>query len=124
MTLEPHGTGPKCLGIRLDGEPCTSGIVAASGYCFTHDPRRDEDRARARRRGGRASSKLNRARRLAPPALLEVYTTLEQALEDVHGGKLSPSRATAMASVARAMVTVLTAGEVEERLRAVEAAMG
>jgi hypothetical protein len=65
-----------------------------------------------------------RIKRLAPPALLDVYERLERALAETHNGNLSPRRAVAMASVARAMATVLQVGELEARLRAVEARMG
>lgn len=109
-----------CLGTRTDGQPCGSQIVSESGYCFAHDPEVAEERTRARRRGGRSSSAIFRTRKLAPAALRDVYTTLERALAEVHNGELSPARASAMASLARAMTTVLTAGELEERVRAIE----
>lgn len=121
MTAVAVASVAQCRGTRVDGQPCGSEIVGASGFCFAHDPDREEARARARRRGGRASSKLHRARKLAPPLLREVYDELALALDEVHRGYLSPHRAQAMAALARAMVTVLTAGELEERLRAIEA---
>jgi hypothetical protein len=58
---------------------------------------------------------------LVPPRLTVVYERLEQALTEVHGGELDPKVAQAMASLARAMVNVLTAGELEERVRRLEA---
>ena len=45
---------------------------------------------------------------------------MEAALAEVHGGDLDPRRASAMASLAGGLVRVLTAGEIEERLRIVE----
>ncbi|MGH8936591.1 MAG: hypothetical protein ACRDXD_10090 [Acidimicrobiia bacterium] len=86
-------------------------MVGTNGWCFTHDPSRPEERREARRRGGKASAKVVRISRLAPPALLDVYERLERALTETHDGTLSPRRATAMASVARAMVTVLQVGD-------------
>lgn len=121
MTLEAVRTVTQCRGTRVDGRRCESEIIGRSGFCFAHDPDREEARARARRCGSRASSKLHRARRLAPPVLVEVYDELEKALDEVHRGDLSPHRAQAMAALARAMVTVLTAGEREEDLRGQEA---
>jgi hypothetical protein len=55
---------------------------------------------------------------------MPVYDILEKALEEVHGGKLESKQAQAMASLARAMVAVLTSGELEERLRDIESRIG
>ena len=46
---------------------------------------------------------------------------LEAALGEVYRGELDPRQAQAMASLAGAVVRVITAGELEERLRALEA---
>jgi hypothetical protein len=51
-----------------------------------------------------------------------VFDTLEQALTEVHRGASTPGQATAMAALSRAMVSVLTAGELEERVRQLEQA--
>lgn len=118
---EAAGSAPKCLGLRSDGSPCGSPIIGESGYCFAHDPERIEEATKARRRGGKASSAIERTRRLAPASLRDVYSTLEAALGEVHDGHLAPQRAQAMASLARAMISVVTAGEVEERVRSLEA---
>lgn len=123
MTPEPAGSVANCQGTRIDGEPCGSVIVGPSGYCFAHDPEAVEDRLLARQRGGYGSSKLNRARRLAPPALVPVFDRLMEALEQTHRGILEPARAQALASLSRAAVTVITAGELETRLRAIEEGM-
>jgi hypothetical protein len=55
-----------------------------------------------------------------PPRLIPIFDRLERAMEEVHDGTLDPKRATALASLARAAVSVLTAGEMEERLRNIE----
>jgi hypothetical protein len=114
----------KCRGTRIDGKPCESQIVGPSGCCYAHDPTVAEDRAKARRRGGLASSAISRTRRLAPAALRDVYTILERALAEVHSGVLSAGQATAMASLARAMCHVLSVGEMEQRLRSLEESLG
>jgi hypothetical protein len=53
---------------------------------------------------------------------LPIFDILEAALTEVHRGTITPGQATAMASLAKAMVSVLGAGEMEERLRDLEAA--
>ena len=126
MAVTPHlidealQSDSKCLGIRVDGKPCRSTIVGDYGYCFSHDPTREEDRTVARTREGRASSKLRRARKLAPPMLIDVYEELQSALTDVRSGVLSPAQGQSMSSLARALVTTLQVGELEERLRNLE----
>lgn len=117
---EAASTVSHCRGIRSDGQPCSSPIIAESGYCFAHDPDKIEEATKARRRGGHASSAVSRTRRLAPASLRDVYSTLEAALAEVHDGELSPARASAMASLARAMAHILTVGELEERVRNIE----
>ena len=59
-------------------------------------------------------------RGLVPPRLLATFDTLETALQEVHTGSLDPRQASAMAAVARAMVAVLTSGELEQRVRDME----
>lgn len=112
----------KCRGIRADGEPCGSAVVGSAGWCFVHDPRLSEERTAARKRGGAASSNVARLRRhLGPSRLGSIFDRLETALGQVHAGDLSPASAAAMASLGRAMVAVLEAGELEERIMSLEA---
>ena len=111
----------RCEAARKDGQPCQAPALPDSPHCWAHDPWRAEQRAEARRKGGHRSAKILRLRGLVPPRLTVVYERLEQALTEVHGGELDPKVAQAMASLARAMVNVLTAGELEERVRRLEA---
>ncbi len=118
---EATRTNPNhCRGTRRDGLPCTAPVTSTSGYCFAHDPERAQDRDDARRRGGQNRAGAARLRGLVPPRLLDTYDRLEKALEEVHTGTLEPRQASAMASLAGAMVKVMTAGELEERVRALE----
>jgi len=89
-------------------------------HCFAHAPALAERRTAARRRGGANSAKVVRLRSLMPPRLIPVFDRLETALQETHDGALDPRAAQAMASIARALVAVLTAGELEERLRKLE----
>ena len=109
-----------CRAIKKSGVPCTARAVR-QGYCFGHAPDLEEKRQEARRRGGSSSSRAARAGKLLPVRLRPVATMLERALEEVHDGDLDPRVATAMASLAGALIKVVTSGEFEERLRALEA---
>ena len=106
----------RCTSTRRDGEPCTA-QAGALGYCIGHDPGALE----ARRKGGRKSSRAERAAKLLPTRLQPMVSLLEDALGEVHRGELDPRAASAMASLAGALVRTITAGELEERLRALEA---
>ncbi len=109
----------RCKSTTSTGNPC-KGLALRDGYCFSHSPSLEEKRDQARSQGGKNSAKIARLRSLVPPRLIEVYDKLENALGEVHQGKLNPGQAQAMASIARAMVAVLTAGELEERVRSLE----
>ena len=109
----------RCKATTRNGSPCR-GFAIEDGYCFSHSPALEAKRREARAKGGKNSAKIARLRGLIPPRLVPVYDKLETALGEVHEGKLDSKKATAMAQVARAMVSVLTAGEMEERLRGLE----
>ena len=54
----------RCVSTRRDGAPCTA-QAGASGYCIGHDPGAVE----ARRKGGHATSRVERAGKLLPARL-------------------------------------------------------
>ena len=109
-----------CASVRKDGSPCGSQVLSDGTYCYVHSPEREADRAEARQRGGRNRATAARLRTLMPPRLVPIFDTLEAALAEVHRGELDPKQAQAMAALGRALVAVLTAGELEERLRKLE----
>ncbi|MPZ99703.1 MAG: hypothetical protein GEU80_10275 [Dehalococcoidia bacterium] len=54
--------------------------------------------------------------------MVPVFERLERAFEDVLAGRITARQATAAAAVARAMIATATAGELEQRVRDIEAA--
>lgn len=120
ITSPPTDAPAVCAGAKRNGTPCEARVLVDGRFCFAHAPALDGVRAEARRRGGRNRAGAIRLRRLVPPRLISVYDHLETALDEVHTGALDPKVAGAMAALARAMVAVLTAGELEERLRRLE----
>lgn len=113
---------PRCQGIKAaDGKRCGS-FRGPSGFCFNHDPRNTEEAKReARALGGYNSSRAARMQRMLPPRLRPIFHKLEEAMDAVVDGSMAPTRATALASLASASVRVLEAGELEERMRKIEA---
>ena len=113
----------RCKSLTRNGEPCR-GYALEDGYCFSHSPALERKRLEARAKGGKNSARTARLRGLVPPRLMSVYDKLETALVEVHSGELESKQATAMAALSRAMVAVLTSGELEERVRGLESRIG
>jgi hypothetical protein len=124
VTDHPGSVPKRCADTRLDGQPCGGPVLGTGTFCFAHDPEKRAAREAARQKGGQRSASIARIHRLVPPRLVTVYDALEEALGQVHRGELAAGRAIAMASLARAMVAVLQAGEVEQRLRELEGRAG
>jgi hypothetical protein len=117
----------RCIGTNRDGGPCSAMPRAGREHCQWHDPELAEARAQWKVAGGKAKSNSARARRKVLAAglhLHEVDAALCGALLDVLAGKIEPGVATAAATVARSIVAVRQAGEMEDRLAALEAASG
>ncbi|MBF6591672.1 MAG: hypothetical protein IVW57_14260 [Ktedonobacterales bacterium] len=114
---ETSPDGQRCPATRRDGTPCQA-KATASGWCFAHDPAAKANRAK----GGRATRKSVRALRMLPERLRPVADILGTALREVYDGTLEPRQASAMAAVAGALVRVIQAGELEERVRQLETA--
>jgi len=108
-----------CAATRKDGQPCRA-TPTRDGKCLAHSPALADKRRAAYARGGRNKSRQARLAKLVAPRLEPVFDLLEGALEEVHAGILDPRRAQAMGSLAGTMVRVLTAGELEGRLRRLE----
>ncbi len=104
--------GLACSAPTKTGKPC-HGRPAESGYCFAHDPATKDRREAARVKRGENSSHAARLEKLLPSRLRPPFDRLEAAVKEVHEGHLDPHRATAMASVAGAMVKIIKAGEEE-----------
>ncbi len=94
-----------CKARRLDGTPCHA-RPTSSGFCLAHDAMLEDQRNEARRRGGRNSSSLARARKAAPPGLGEVQALLLEALRATRDGTLAPRQAAAIATLAAATARV------------------
>jgi hypothetical protein len=94
----------------------------SKSVCLFHDADRQEALMAARQAGGRAKATSARMSRLMPASLRPVLNTLLDALGEVHSDVLEPQRANAMAALASAIVRVYGAGQLEERLVALEQA--
>lgn len=119
---------PKCAGMNKDGiTPCSADAREGSRYCTWHDPALEADRKRWRREGGKAKSNRRRAEKelqLAAAGVGQLPAVLFRALGKVESGEIDPRVGSSMATIARAIVDVQQAGELEERLTALESRAG
>ncbi len=111
-----------CTAKTTRGKACSAQAWRA-GLCRWHHPGLEVERAAWRERGGRNRSTASRAARRLPKELSDVKTSLLRALANVEDGSLEPQRATAMATLAKAVLAVDERGDLETRLATLEQAV-
>jgi len=113
----------RCKATARTGAPCTARPVRPSGWCWFHDPGIEAERAAGRRLGGYARSNAERARKRLPAEPLdngELVRYLGEVFKHVIDGTVEPRVGTAAASIAKVMVDIQGAGEVERLAEEVE----
>lgn len=95
-----------CPGVTSEGLPCRSPILAASGYCYSHDPERSVEDGYRKAQQARA-----RLKRKGTARLNRVYNRLDKAMREVERGELDPEVAIAMAQLASTMCAILNLDE-------------
>ena len=117
-----------CKSLKESGEPCRAFALRDSDYCLMHDPEHAEDVAEGRRLGG-----LHRRRERIVSAAFDfeglatipqIRRPVEVAMLSVLGLENSLSRARTLGYLAQVAASLLEKGEAEERLAALEAALG
>lgn len=109
----------KCQAQNKDGSPCSAQPLAGRDWCHWHDPERAEIRDESRRKGGRASSKAARAKRLISSGLASlggINELMKVALWDTYLGELDPAVFAAMATGVRAIKDLSIAAEYGEEV--------
>jgi hypothetical protein len=112
-----------CIATTKEGRPCSAGPVRSSGFCYWHDPALLEQRLTDRQRGGAARSNVARARKQIADAVLtpaDLQGLLGATLRGVLAGRIEPGVGTAAAGIARVLLAVREATDVETRLAALE----
>jgi len=117
-----------CRAIRTDGGPCGSPPLRDGAFCLWHDPAHDDEVREGRRLGG-----LRRRRETAVAGAYDfeglrtteqIRRLVEVAVIDTLGLENSIARARTLAYLAQTATKLLEVGELEERLTAVENALG
>ena len=117
-----------CKERNTKGEPCRGTPMRESDYCVFHDPDHAEVVAQARSAGGQ---RRKREATLAAAydfqgltSIQEIRRLVEVAAYDALGLNNDLGRVRALGYLAQVATSLLEKGEMEERLQAVEAALG
>jgi hypothetical protein len=120
--------GRRCTYPKTDGQPCQMAPLRDRPYCFAHDPERAEEAAEARRLGGlRRRREGTIAVAYDLPGLdtvAGIRRLLDIVVTDGVGLENGIARLRVLISTAAAATNLLKVGELEERLTALEAAVG
>jgi hypothetical protein len=119
----------KCSQLKAGGTPCGGNALAGKAYCWSHDPELAEQRAEGARRGGEARSNARRAAKqwaaigeqLTPADLPAI---LRACVFSVKSGAMEPAQASAIANLAKTSVSITNEIELEQRIAALERAVG
>jgi hypothetical protein len=112
-----------CKAIKADGTRC-KGPPRADGLCWAHSPELRAKAIDAKRQGGRARSNAARAKKQMSVDLQTIVKMVESSMAGVYKGTLTPPQGQALASLAGAWVRLHEHGELEARLRDLEARAG
>ena len=118
----------RCAYAKADGEPCAMAPLHDRPYCFAHDPERAAEAAEARRLGGLRRRKEGTIAVAYDLPGLDTVAGIRRLLDivvtDGVGMDNGIPRLRVLISTATAATNLLKVGEFEERLVAVEAAVG
>jgi len=117
----------KCSATTRRGIPCGSPPLPGSALCWLHDPNVAEQRREASRKGGKARSNAARAKKALPAEIMtdaELLSWLGVMLKRVMAGATTPAIGNSVATIAKAMVAVRQASELEDRLAELEQRAG
>ncbi len=117
----------QCLGTNRDGNPCSAMPDPGTTWCRWHDPDRESDRAEWRRKGGANRSNRARARKQLAGQVMsmsDMDAFLCASMVKVAAGRMEPGVGSAVATLARTIVAIRTAGEIERRLEHLEQVAG
>ena len=117
----------QCLGTNRDGNPCSAAPDPGTTWCRWHAPDREAERAEWRRKGGANRSNRARARKQLAGQVMsmsDMDAFLCASMVKVAAGRMEPGVGSAVATLARTVVAIRTAGEIERRLEHLEQVAG
>ena len=110
----------RCKATNAEGKPC-SAAVYKDGYCRWHspDPELQEAVKVSRAKGGQNRANVARARKRFKGNIQDfahLQGVLLTAIDDVRAGKLEPGHATAMATLAKAIMSLSPVANFDSQL--------
>lgn len=118
-----------CKHISADGKQCGGFAMNGSDFCFFHDPATADARREAGRKGG-SRSKIASTKVLPEDtpdikieSIKDIETLIAATISQVRRGDLAPSVSNAVCQLINAWTKILEIGELEERMRRLEAAV-
>jgi hypothetical protein len=116
----------QCKSNNKQGERCKA-FANENGVCFMHDATKGKERAIARRNGGLATKQPHYADASVLPSTIRnienVLIVLDYVLREAVGLDNSIQRGRLIVSITHGFIEALKAGEMEQRLEAVENAL-
>jgi hypothetical protein len=112
-----------CSGTTNAGQACKAKALPGSAFCIAHDPAKAAQMAEWRRKGGRAKSNQARAKKALPAeplSTVELHSYLGLVFRGVISGKLAPNVGTSSAAIARTMLELVRAIDLESRIAELE----
>lgn len=125
-----------CKATTKNGKPCQAQAQAGKDFCFVHDPTKAEAVKAAQSRGGSSLAVLDPkdykpwrgtagdTTVLRTPTVQEVVTLLADTVDEVKTGKIDPKIANAVGYLAGVILRALQYEALEDRLAAIEQALG
>lgn len=110
----------RCAGSKPDGTPCERIVGASHGYCYSHDPAREEERRRNASKAGKGGGGAE---------IRTLKKQLEELAEDVLSGEVERGDAVAVNQILNTRARLIElerkikeTEELEERLESLEGA--
>ena len=117
-----------CSFVKVDGQPCGAPPLRDGEFCVMHDPEHADEMAEARRLGGLRRRKEKAVSGAYDIEGLETVGQIRRLIEiavlDTLGLENSIARSRTIAYLAHVALKVLEVGEFQQRLQALEAAIG
>jgi len=117
----------QCAGLNKDRKPCQGTPLPGGTLCFAHDPAMAERRQQGSVKGGRGKSAKVRAQRQLRDSVMapaDVSGLLSISMQKVATGVMEPGVGTALASMAKALMSVQETTQLSDRLTELERAAG
>jgi hypothetical protein len=110
----------RCIARTKAGTRCGNRAIGSDGKCFAHSDAFAEQRRQGRIEGGQNKATEKRIQKRIPEDIRGTLDTLFRTLQGLEDGTVEPARASAIASVSRAIVSTWEVGVLEAKVREME----